>query len=180
MASRKTTGMDGVGKQVGADAIIADFFGEGEMIEIPCSRKYSNGEAVYVCTETGLVRAKGVRSSKEIARIWSEEVFGGEFDAQRYTSRIPAVLARQTYVAAFADENIGLRGKEVCDIGAGEGQFHKLLCLLVQYFRQQKLLHRSVEPILPVFLTYTAARRILHQTPPLTKSALSLSSFVLL
>jgi len=127
MANRKTTEMEGVGKQIGAEAVLADFLGEGKMIEIPCSRKYCSGEAVYVCTETGLVRAKEVRSSKEIARIWSEEVFGGKFDERRYTSRIPAVLARQTYVAAFADENIGLRSKEVCDIGAGEGQFLEIV-----------------------------------------------------
>jgi ubiquinone/menaquinone biosynthesis C-methylase UbiE len=44
-----------------------------------------------------------------------------------YTARIPAVKARQIYVADFADVNIGLEGKLLCDIGAGEGQFLEIV-----------------------------------------------------
>ncbi len=105
------------------DLIINDFKGLDEMIEIPCSRKYTNQEPVHVCKNTGLVRVKELRSSSEIAKAWSEEVFSNDFGEDTYTARIPAVKARQVYVADFADVSVGLKGKDLCDIGAGEGQF---------------------------------------------------------
>ena len=48
--------------------IIDDFKGLGEMLEIPCSPTYNNGQSVHVCKETGLVRVKELRSSEEIAK----------------------------------------------------------------------------------------------------------------
>ena len=42
-------------------------------------------------------------------------------------AHVPAVKARQTYVADFADVNIGLKNKMLCDIGAGEGQFLEII-----------------------------------------------------
>ncbi|MDP7603846.1 MAG: methyltransferase domain-containing protein, partial [Alphaproteobacteria bacterium] len=42
-------------------------------------------------------------------------------------ARIPAVKARQIYVAEFIDTFIGLRGKTLCDIGGGEGQFLEIV-----------------------------------------------------
>ena len=107
--------------------IINDFKGLGEMVEIPCSRKYSNGQSVHVCKETGLVRAKELRSAQEIANSWSVDVYSDNFDTDTYTARVPAVKARQTYVADFADVNIGLKNKMLCDIGAGEGQFLEII-----------------------------------------------------
>jgi 2-polyprenyl-3-methyl-5-hydroxy-6-metoxy-1,4-benzoquinol methylase len=40
-----------------------------------------------------------------------------------YTARIPAVKARQIYVAETIDTEVGLKGGALCDIGGGEGQF---------------------------------------------------------
>ena len=107
--------------------IIADFKGQGEMIEIPCSPKYCNGQKVYVCKNTGLVRAKELRNADEIANAWSNDVYADDFGVFTYTARVPAVKARQTYVADFADIKIGLKGKSLCDIGAGEGQFLEII-----------------------------------------------------
>ena len=114
-------------KTASKEEVLADFQGNGEMVEIPCSRKYSAGQPVFVCSTTGLVRAGDVRSPREIAKIWSEQIFGDQFDSTRYTARIPAVVARQTYVAAFLNEHIGTKGKSICDIGAGEGQFLEIV-----------------------------------------------------
>jgi len=114
-------------KTASKEEVLADFQGDGEMIEIPCSRKYSADQPVFVCATSGLVRARDVRSSEEIAKIWSEQIFGNRFDSARYTARIPAVVARQTYVAAFLNDNIGTKGKRICDIGAGEGQFLEIV-----------------------------------------------------
>ena len=107
--------------------IIDDFKGLGEMVEIPCSPKYSNGQLVHVCIETGLVRVKELRSAEAIAKAWSNEVYSDDFGKDTYTARVPAVKARQIYVADFADVNIGLKDKILCDIGAGEGQFLEII-----------------------------------------------------
>ena len=113
--------------KINKEKLLDDFNGKGEMIEIPCSRLYTNAEPVYVCRNSGLVRAKKLRSADEIANAWSEEVYSSNFGNQTYTARIPAVKARQTYVADFADTHIGLEKKLVCDIGAGEGQFLEII-----------------------------------------------------
>jgi 2-polyprenyl-3-methyl-5-hydroxy-6-metoxy-1,4-benzoquinol methylase len=114
------------------ELVVSDFLGFSEMIEISCSQLYTGGQSLYVCRDTGLVRAKNVRSSHEIAKAWSDDVFGDTFDEKTYTARIPAVRARQTYVADFADSYIGLEGKMCCDLGAGEGQF---LEIISRYYR---------------------------------------------
>ena len=109
------------------EQVINDFNGLGEMLEIPASKIYTNGEPLHVCKDTGLVRVKNLRSSLETAKAWSDEVFKPEFTDDTYTARIPAVRARHTYVADFADSNIDLSEKKVCDIGAGEGQFLEII-----------------------------------------------------
>jgi 2-polyprenyl-3-methyl-5-hydroxy-6-metoxy-1,4-benzoquinol methylase len=106
--------------------IIDDFKGLGEMVEIPCSPIYST-VGVHVCKETGLVRVKKLRSAEAIAKAWSNEVYSDDFGKDTYTARVPAVKARQTYVADFADVNICLKDKILCDIGAGEGQFLEII-----------------------------------------------------
>ena len=107
--------------------IIDDFKGLGEMVEIPSSKIYKNNEYLYVCKNTGLVRAKHLRSAHEIATAWSDDIYSSKFDEKTYTARIPAVKARQTYVADFAHVHLNLTDKNVCDIGAGEGQFFEII-----------------------------------------------------
>ena len=107
--------------------VVDDFNGIGEMVEIPCSKFYTGGQPIHVCKQTGLVRTKDLRSAEEIANAWSKEVYSTEFGNQTYTARIPAVKARQTYVADFIDVNVRLKDKSICDIGAGEGQFLEIV-----------------------------------------------------
>ncbi len=95
-----------------------DVCGSTDAIEVPYARNYTNGQPIHICKECGFVYVKLRRSAHEIADTWSDELYG-----DGYTARIPAVKARQTYVAEFVDVNIGLRDKQVCDIGTGEGQF---------------------------------------------------------
>lgn len=99
-----------------------DLCKNSEAVEIPHVRNYTKGQPIHICKNCGFVYVTQRRSTEEIAKMWSEELFG-----DHYTARIPAVVARQTYVADFIDMNIGLKNKEVCDIGAGEGQFLNII-----------------------------------------------------
>jgi 2-polyprenyl-3-methyl-5-hydroxy-6-metoxy-1,4-benzoquinol methylase len=62
------------------------------------------------------------RSYKKVAEVWSKKLFG-----KTYTARSPLMLARHFYVSQFLQDNLDLKGKLVCDIGAGEGQFLDLI-----------------------------------------------------
>lgn len=99
-----------------------DLCGTDEAVEVPYARLYTNDEPIHICRRCGFVYVKYRRSADEIARSWSEEIFGSN-----YTARIPAVKARQVYVADFIDVNIGLKGRKLVDIGAGEGQFLEIV-----------------------------------------------------
>ena len=116
------------------DELVIDFCGDGESIEVPHSREYSNGRPTHICKKTGLVMVKHDKTAKEIAQRWSDEIYGDCFTVQgdqstsaSYTAKIPAVKARQVYVADFADVHIGLKNKSLCDVGTGEGQFLKII-----------------------------------------------------
>ncbi len=101
-----------------------DLCGGGDVAEIEIARVYTNGEPVHVCKTCGFVFARMRRSAERIAEIWSEEIYGKTYEyGKTYTARMPAVKARQTYVADFADVHIGLKDKRLLDIGGGEGQF---------------------------------------------------------
>ncbi len=95
-----------------------DLCGSDDAEPIEVSRAYMSDGVVHVCKNCGFVYVRRRRSIQRIADAWSQEIF-----QKGYTARIPAVKARQTYVAEFLDTNVGLKGKSVCDIGGGEGQF---------------------------------------------------------
>lgn len=95
-----------------------DICGVSEAFEVPHAHLYTGGQPIHICAGCGFVYVRSRRSAEEIASDWSEEVFGNG-----YTARIPAVKARQMYVADFIDVNLGLKEKHLVDIGAGEGQF---------------------------------------------------------
>jgi SAM-dependent methyltransferase len=99
-----------------------DICGSGDAIEVPHARMYTANQAVHICRECGFVYVRARRDSAAIADAWSEEIFGGV-----YTARIPAMKARQVYVADFVDVTLGLKGKDVLDIGTGEGQFLEIV-----------------------------------------------------
>lgn len=108
--------------QSGYEEFPCDICGNTEAVEVPHARKYTNGQPIHICKRCGFVYVKLRRSAEEIANTWSNKIFG-----EGYTARIPAVKARQVYVAEFVDISIGLKGKRVCDIGAGEGQFLEIV-----------------------------------------------------
>jgi ubiquinone/menaquinone biosynthesis C-methylase UbiE len=85
---------------------------------LPESRQFGSGN-VWVCGGCGFVVVpKNLRrSSEEIAKSW-ETIFG-----DGYSSRWPAVEARLRYVAELYDQRRGWKGKQVLEIGAGEGRF---------------------------------------------------------
>ncbi len=100
-----------------------------DTVPIEATRRYTGGQAYFVCTGCGFVHAKRRRSAKAIADAWSKDVFGASYTATTYTARIPHVKARQTFVAETLAVELpgGLKGKRLCDIGAGEGQFLEIL-----------------------------------------------------
>jgi SAM-dependent methyltransferase len=93
-----------------------------EFAEIPEARIYTDDQPLHVCKNCGFVQVIRRRPAARIAEIWARELYQSE-----YTARIPAIKARQVYVAETIDTLIGLRDKRVCDIGAGEGVFLQML-----------------------------------------------------
>lgn len=99
-----------------------DLCGETEAVEVPHARELTAGQPIHICVRCGFVHVKERRSAEEIAASWTNEIFGAV-----YTAAIPAVSARLTYVAETVEAEVGLRGKRVCEIGAGEGHFLDLV-----------------------------------------------------
>jgi len=95
-----------------------DICGADDAVEIAAARHYTRGEPLHTCRACGFVFVRRRRSVQAIADDWSDNLYRAH-----YTARIPAVRARQTFVAEFIDTSIGIAGKRVCDIGAGEGPF---------------------------------------------------------
>ncbi len=95
-----------------------DLCGSADAAEITVARRYTNDQPIHVCRNCGFVYVRRRRSAERIAAAWTHEIYG-----DGYTARIPAVKARQIYVAETADVEIGLADKTLCDFGGGEGQF---------------------------------------------------------
>ena len=103
-----------------------DYLGKGKNIILPYSKKLTNGE-VNISKYSGLVSVIKRRSSSELADEWSRKIFGAKFSKSSYTSKIPAVIARQIYVLETMKNKIKLNQKNICDFGAGEGDFLKMI-----------------------------------------------------
>ena len=112
--------------------IIEDFKGTSKNIVVPYSKKLTGGYEVNIAKFSGLVSVNKRRSSKEIADEWSKKIFGKKFSNSKYTSRIPAVIARHVYVLETIINNLNIKNKTLCDFGAGEGQF-------LEFLKQKKL-----------------------------------------
>lgn len=121
--------------------IINDFNGAGETIVAPYSVKLTGGYKINISKYSGLVSVINRRSSKVIADEWSKKIFGKKFSKSTYTAKVPAVTARQTYVLETLISQINIKNKSICDLGAGEGEFLKML-------KNKKLTKKifSVEP----------------------------------
>jgi ubiquinone/menaquinone biosynthesis C-methylase UbiE len=99
--------------------------GKGRYIVVPYSKKLTNGE-INISKYSGLVSVIKRRSSSAIANEWSKKIFGKKFSNSNYTSKIPAVIARHTYVYESMKKIINIKNKSICDFGAGEGDFLKI------------------------------------------------------
>ena len=99
-----------------------DLCGATESVEVPHSREYHQGQPIDICWNCGFVYVKRRRSAERIAEVWSDDIFG-----HAYTSAIPAVAARLTYVAEFVQAAVGLSGRSLLEVGAGEGRFLNLV-----------------------------------------------------
>jgi len=107
--------------------LINDYYGKGKTILVPYSKKITGGYEINISKYSGLVSVVKRRSSTEIAKEWSEKIFGKKFSKSNYTSKIPAVIARHTYVMETMLSKLKIGSKSVCDFGAGEGEFLKML-----------------------------------------------------
>ena len=94
-----------------------DICNSAESEDIKVLRKYSGKQSIHVCKNCGFVHVQKRRSTNEIAKTWSEDLY-----RNTYTARMPAIKARQTYVVDTLDAWLNIKGKKICDIGAGEGQ----------------------------------------------------------
>lgn len=106
-----------------------DLCGSTDGFEVPRCREYAYGQVLHICKTCGLIHAKKRRSYERIADVWSQQIFGDPkvLSPLSYSARNPHVRSRMVYLAEFIDRHIGLTGKKLCDIGAGEGQFLELV-----------------------------------------------------
>ena len=99
-----------------------DLCGSDDFTPIEVARPYiGDNEPPVVCMKCGFIYVRNRRTSEEVAKSW-DDIWG-----EGYTSEWPAVKARLFYVAEWLDQTIGLKGKELLDIGAGEGTFLKMV-----------------------------------------------------
>jgi len=95
-----------------------DVCGSDNAEEIAVLKEYTGGYPIHVCKNCGFVYVRRRRSAEAIAEEWSTDLFGRHFSA-----RVPYMKARHVFLAEVLDTELVLKGKRVCDIGAGEGQF---------------------------------------------------------
>jgi SAM-dependent methyltransferase len=98
-----------------------DLCGSADAVEVPHARTYTDDQPIHICTSCGFVYVKERRSAEAIAASWTDELFGAG-----YTAAVPGVAGRLAYVAEFVEQTVGLRGRAVAEIGAGEGFFLEL------------------------------------------------------
>lgn len=99
-----------------------DLCGSADAVEVPHARKYTNNQPIHICKSCGFVYVRERRTADEIAATWAKDLFGAA-----YTARAPYAKARQVFVAEILDIEIGVNGKKLCDVGAGEGQFIEIV-----------------------------------------------------
>lgn len=100
-----------------------DVCGSNSAVEVPYCRLYTADQPIHICRDCGFVYVRYRRSLQElIDSWWSTHQYAGTYD-----SKVPAVIARQTYVAEYIDSTVGIKNKKVCDIGTGEGYFLEMV-----------------------------------------------------
>ncbi len=96
---------------------ICDICNSKKFSKINVLKKYNGNQDINVCKNCGFVYVPFRRSFDEIAKTWSNNLYGNT-----YTAKIPAIKARQVYLIDTLNDWFGLKNKTICDIGAGEGQ----------------------------------------------------------
>ncbi len=107
--------------------VSCDVCGSNNAVEIECLLSYTNNQKIFTCKDCGFVYVRERRSASEIAEEWSKNIFVNNSQKHYYTTKIPALKARQVFVADFIDSEVGLNNKYLCDVGAGEGEFLKIV-----------------------------------------------------
>lgn len=112
-----------------------DLCGSNDLADVACAPTYMAGRPLHVCRTCGMVQVAHRKTPEEVKSAWADEMY--RIDGKKrlsdttYTARMPAVHARQTFAADFIDEALeahgGMRGKQVCDLGAGEGRFLEMI-----------------------------------------------------
>ena len=117
------------------DIIPCDVCNANDSVLIPEAAYYNDGTEIHVCKQCGFVYTPYRRSAQEIADIWSHKIYGladgdgncrGELGIgpmETYSALTPFVKARHAFVLEFISQNIGLTDVNLCDIGAGQGEF---------------------------------------------------------
>ncbi len=103
-----------------------DVCGSADAADIECLSRYTGGEPIHVCKNCGCVYLRSRRSYQEIADSWSDDLFSTaetSGSSSVYTAVRPAIRARLIHILETVDQEVGLEGKALCDIGAGEGVF---------------------------------------------------------
>ena len=108
-----------------------DLCGSDDLAEITCAPTYMAGRPLHVCNSCGMVQVAFRKTPEEVKTAWADEMYRVDEKTRlsdaTYTARMPAVHARQTFAMDFIDEAVSFRGKSVCDLGAGEGDFLEVL-----------------------------------------------------
>lgn len=87
---------------------------------------YTENDPIHVCQDCGFVHVISRRTFEEVAADWTDVIFAtGENPGinETFTATRPAIRARLIHVLEALDQEVGLEGKSLCDIGAGEGVF---------------------------------------------------------
>lgn len=115
-----------------------DLCGGADFAELEAAARHSR-DPIHICKACGFVQVIRRRSEEAIGTDWDQDIYGHEDSMVvatdpsafapdfRYTSLAPWSKARQVFAADFMNQCFGLEGKRVCDVGAGEGFFLKLL-----------------------------------------------------
>ena len=78
--------------------MINDYLGLEKSIEVPYIKKITGGFKVDIQKYSGLVAVKDKSIRKKALKEWSSKLFSNKFSGEFYNPRIPAVIARLTYV----------------------------------------------------------------------------------
>jgi len=110
-----------------------DICGSSERRALWVALRYTEQGCPVICQNCGFVYVPERRSSAEIAEDWKRL-----YSEKIYDPTWPGVKARLYYVAEWIDQNIGLEGKTLLDIGGGAGTFagiaHSFFDALPQHF----------------------------------------------